>query len=168
MNKCVGVGCIGKCSEPKNHQCVKKSGCCETNDDCDASYACNTSMNKCLRVLCPCGTIENHVCKKESGCCSTDSDCSGTQVCKNNKCQPDCTKCQSGYTDMRGRTCPRGTHMQYGLSCADRMVDGQESKYPQCAKCVSSGTGGGGGGGGGGGDNYLRYKYNTGMDDRFL
>ena len=58
--------------------------------------------------------------------------------------------------------------MQYGLSCADRMVDGQESKYPQCGKCVSSGTGGGGGGGGGGGDNYLRYKYNTGMDDRFL
>lgn len=53
----------------------------------------------------------------------------------------DCSRCEAGYTDMRGQSCPAGMIKQYGRKCFDSPLD--------CAKCVAKSSSGGGGGGGG-------------------
>ncbi len=116
---------------------------------------CVAQVAKCLynnNQPCPTGYFCSGIAKQ---CCPNGSEpvagrCNPLTAIEKDPIPVDCS-CESGFSDMTGKSCPAGQTKMPGRSC----VDG-----PQCAKCVPK-TSSGGGGGGGGGSGNLKYFQNS-------
>lgn len=101
----------------------------------------------CGKMTCPAGTTCSNGCCVFANADTTPDvpDVPDTPIINPDldlELQPttDCSRCEAGYTDMRGQSCPAGMIKQYGRKCFDSPLD--------CAKCVAKSSSGGGGGGG--------------------
>ncbi len=158
---CVSVSC-GTCQEVSSHTCVKKSGCCTSNNDCTGNQVCTngtctapectkdsecasdkycSASGSCVKVACSgtCKEISNHQCVDKAGCCTSNSQCDSNEACVSNKCEEQCG-CES-YEYCKGGKC----YLQAGKcyddnDCKNSDKCSSHSCVPACSPNPCSGT----------------------------